>query len=88
MKSCRDAACRHAAPGLLGLDVTEAVIKHVAQLTDLHTLNLCRTGITDAGLRHLRQLTKLERLDVKQTDVSELGVQQLEKDLPQCRIRR
>ena len=58
------------------------------ELTDLHTLNLCRTGITDAGLRHLRQLTKLERLDVKQTDVSELGVQQLEKDLPQCRIRR
>ncbi len=48
--------------GLLGTNVTDESLKHLAELSSLTVLNLAYTPVTDAGLAHLHGLVKLEEL--------------------------
>ena len=62
----------------------------VKGLTNLKALGLegC-AKITDAGLAHLKGLSKLRDLDLRGcTQITDAAVSELEKALPNCRIRR
>lgn len=67
--------------------VTDAGLKHLAGLSGLKELNLQGTKVTDAGLKHLTALTSLETLSLGKTQVTPGGVAQLQKALPQCKVR-
>ena len=67
--------------------VTDAGLGHLKVLTKLKYLHLSFTKVTDAGLVHLKGLTKLEWLYLWGTQVTDAGVQELQKALPDCKIR-
>jgi len=60
---------------------------HLKGLTNLWMLVLIQTQVTDAGLEHLKGMTKLQMLDVRRTQVTDAGVAEVEKALPECRIK-
>lgn len=68
--------------------VTDAGLKHLASLKNLSFLNLDNSQVTDAGLVHLAGLKSLKHLNVDRTQVTDAGVAELQKSLPNCRIRR
>lgn len=55
-----------------GLD--DAMLEHVAELSELRVLGLGETEVGDEGLKHLRRLRKLERLHLYRTKVSDAGL--------------
>jgi hypothetical protein len=67
--------------------VTDSGLLHLAKLTSLKELNLQRTKISDQGLKHLTALGKLETLHLGKTQVTPQGAAELQKALPQCKIR-
>jgi len=68
--------------------ITDAGLAHLKGLANLETLSLQLTKITDAGLVHLKGLTGLQVLYVSNTKVTDAGVAELQKTLPDCRIRK
>ena len=68
--------------------VSDAGLKHLAGLKDLSGLTLDNSQITDAGLVHLAGLKGLKHLAVYRTQVTEAGESELQKSLPDCKIRR
>jgi hypothetical protein len=72
---------------LSGTAITDAGLAYLEHLTALQNLNLSETKITDAGLVHLRDLKNLEYLIIWGTNVTEQGISQLQKDLPNTKIR-
>ena len=58
------------------------------EFRQLEWLDLHGTRITDAGLAHLKSLTNLRLLDVQHTRVTSAGVELLQRELPECDIRR
>jgi hypothetical protein len=45
--------------------VTDPILKHIAELSNLRSLNIACEGVTDAGLEPLKALTKLEYLGIR-----------------------
>ena len=71
---------------IIGDQVTDAGLAHLAGLTALEFLHLGGTQVTDAGLVHLAGLTALEYLNLSRTQVTDVGVAELQTALPSCRI--
>ncbi len=67
--------------------ITDAGLKHLEPLKQLKKLILERTRITDIGLKHLHDLKKLEDLDLRETKVTSQGIADLQKALPNCKIK-
>jgi WD40 repeat protein len=58
--------------------ITDAVVSHLAELTDLRELDMGSCAdVTDEGVRHLRVLKHLISLDLSQTQLSDEGVAHL-----------
>jgi Leucine-rich repeat (LRR) protein len=72
---------------LQGAQITDAGLRHLKGLTQLQTLELTVTKVTDAGLKRLKGLTQLQTLELSNTKVTNAGVEDLEKALPNCKIR-
>jgi hypothetical protein len=60
----------------------------VARVPHLRELDLRQTRIKDAGLRHLYGVRTLRRVFMERSWVSNAGVQALQKELPECEVRR
>jgi hypothetical protein len=91
--SCTDEVVRDlvAAPRLAVVllpqaPITDAATASLAQLTDLHELDLRGAPITDAGLAPLRALGKLKILQLTGASVTREGVKSLRQSLLNCRI--
>jgi internalin A len=66
---CLEEVAIHGAP------ISDAGLKHVANLKELRILSLWETpGITDAGLAHLSSLTKMQTLNLYRCDVTDAGL--------------
>ena len=68
--------------------MTNAGLKQLKGLTELHELDLSGTKVTDAGLEHLKGLRELHDLDVRRTKVSNRGVLNLHQALPNCDVNQ
>jgi hypothetical protein len=67
-----------------GLD--DVMVKHLATLTELESLNISVGQITDAGLSELRVLKKLKSIDVRRTLITAEGVAEFKKAVPDCQV--
>jgi hypothetical protein len=67
--------------------VSDASLKHLTRLSGLKILSLRGTRITDGALKYLAGLNGLEKLNLARTQVTPGGVAQLQKALPQCKVR-
>jgi Leucine-rich repeat (LRR) protein len=70
--------------------VTDKGLAVLAKLTNLTTLSLAGTQVTDAGLKELAKLTNLTTLilPASQEKVTSAGEAELQKMLPNCKIKR
>jgi formylglycine-generating enzyme required for sulfatase activity/Leucine-rich repeat (LRR) protein len=68
--------------------VSDAGLIHLKGLTNLQNLQLLETRITDAGLVHFKGLTNLQKLHLSFTQVTDAGVAELQKALPNCKIKK
>jgi Leucine Rich repeat len=86
-------------PELTGLSLqfnhfTDEGLKHVAGLSELESLWVCRekedgsNNITDMGLTPLRNLTRLTELGVQHTRVTPAGVKSFLQFVPGCKVTR
>lgn len=73
---------------LVGTQVTDNGLKHLAPFKNLTTLVLGGEKVTDEGLKDLASFKSLTGLQFVSTGVTELGVQKLQKALPRCEISR
>lgn len=70
-------------PDLWALDlshnprITDAALRHLKPLKNLHWLALHATSITDKGLSELVALPSLEDVNIAQTAVTDAGVESL-----------
>jgi hypothetical protein len=71
-----------------GTKVTDAGLKHVAQLPGLKSLTLGESAISEAGLAHLSALSSLQTLYLSALPVSDEGIKALQKAVPGLRIVR
>lgn len=67
-----------------GLD--DAMVKHLANLTELELLNISNGQITDAGLSELKGLKRLTYLDIRRTLITAEGIAEFKKALPECQV--
>ena len=67
--------------------VTDAALKELKDLKQLTWLSLTVTQVTDAGLKELKDLKKLASLNLIHVKVTDDGVADLQKALPNCKIR-
>jgi hypothetical protein len=58
-------------------EFSDAVLEHLAGLTELQRLDLAHTKVSDAGLEHLRGLTQLQYLRLDGTKVGDAGMEHL-----------
>lgn len=58
---------------------TDASLSHIAQLTNLWSLDLTGTAVTDAGMEHLRGMKKLTILTLSDTAVDDEAVRRLDE---------
>jgi len=70
------------------VEVTDAELVHLKELTNLRFLWLISSKVTDAGLVHLKELTKLRTLIIEDTQVTDDGVDKLKQAFPNCKILR
>jgi internalin A len=68
------------------IGVTDAELKHLERLTNLHNVYFRNNKVTDVGLEHLERLTNLNTLDLRATKVTDEGVKKLQQALPKCQI--
>jgi Leucine-rich repeat (LRR) protein len=66
---------------LPGMNVTDAGVRHLKELTGLRYLDLSDRKVTDAGLAELKGLTALRTLKLTGTEVTDAGLEHL-KGLP------
>jgi hypothetical protein len=62
---------------LTAINITDAELKKLKDLTQLQVLLLDHTKITDAGLIHLSGLTQLKRLNLNDTKITDAGLEHL-----------
>jgi hypothetical protein len=67
--------------------VTDAGLRHLAQMRELRDLYLNGCSVTDDSLDHLKQLTNLRTLVVTGTRISAAGAQRLRAALPKCTVQ-
>lgn len=65
--------------GTRSIQVSDAIMPHVAGLADLQQLNLRNTHITTQGLRHLAHLESLEMLYLSGTKITDEGLGHLSR---------
>jgi hypothetical protein len=70
-----------------GTAVTDAGMSRLAGLTSLQTLDLSSTAVSDAGLSRLRGLTSLKLVHVHGSGVTARGRRDLQRSLPNIKIR-
>jgi mono/diheme cytochrome c family protein len=63
---------------LAGTKLTDAGLKALDGMTNLHRLHLEKTAVTDKGLSHLKNLATLEYLNLYHTDVTDAGLEQVQ----------
>jgi len=61
-------------------------LKYVGPL--LTELDLQGTSVTDASIPVLKVMTALKTLNLEKTQISDRGVRELQKALPNCKIKR
>ena len=66
--------------------VSDAGLRHLANLPKLTVLDLSSTTISDEGLQHLNRLSQLRLLSLEDTQVTPAGIRTLQATLPDCRI--
>lgn len=67
--------------------ITNAALKHIGEMQSLHMLRIHSASVTDEGLVHLENLTQLKELTLDNTKVTPEGAQQLQRALPNCKIK-
>tara|TARA_B100001123_G_C15227265_1_gene993667 strand:- start:13 stop:1188 length:1176 start_codon:yes stop_codon:yes gene_type:complete len=68
--------------------ITGAGLVHLKGLARLKYLRLAGAKISDASLTHFKGMTNLQRLDLMHcTQITDVGVAELEKALPNCKIK-
>jgi Leucine-rich repeat (LRR) protein len=68
--------------------VTDTGLAHLTGLTNLEELSINQAPITDDGLKHLEGLRKLESVYLSNSKITEKGITELQKAIPQARIRK
>ncbi len=71
----------------VGTGMTDDGLATVALFENLQRLYLGATEVSDEGLRHLTRLRKLEYLSLHGSNVTSSGMNDIQKDLPNCKIR-
>ncbi len=61
------------------IEVTDAGLEHLKELTQLLVLVLENTQITDAGLEHVKVLTNLQGLDLSKTQITDAGLEHVKR---------
>ena len=67
--------------------ITDVGLKHLQKLVNLEHLSLDGTKVSDEGLPVLSKLTKLRYLNLSRTFATSVGIRELQKSLPNCKIR-
>ena len=70
-----------------GEPIADEDLANLKSLAHLRTLHLSGPAITDAGLAYLKELTSLSSLVLSGTSVTEQATAELQKALPNCRVR-
>ena len=70
------------------LPITDAALKELVDLPQLHLLHIYDTKITDEGLKELAKIKSLRTLNIMRTKVTAEGVAELRKALPKCAISK
>jgi hypothetical protein len=74
---------------MIGDEITDAALEKLKAFPQLKSLSLANTKVTDAGLKHLEGLSQLKELTIHFTPkVTEAGVRDLQKALPDLKIKR
>jgi internalin A len=68
--------------------ITDSGLKEVAALKELSELGISSTAVTDVGLKHLAGCKTLRELNLADAKVTKEGVAELQKSLPECKIRK
>ena len=68
-------------------NIDDRGVAHVAEMTQLESLNLNGLHITDAGLRKLHSLRKLKLLSAYVTDCTQAGIDEFQEAVPGCETR-
>ena len=68
------------------VQLTDAALVHLRQLTKLKVLLLDGTHVTDAGLENLEGLNSLRQLSVGRTAVTKEGIEDLRRALPSLKF--
>lgn len=68
-------------------NIDDRGMDHVAEMTQLESLNLNGLRITDVGLRKLHSLQNLKLLSAYVTDVTSEGVASFREAVPGCDVR-
>jgi|GEM_PF-2812240 len=68
-------------------NINDRGMDHVAEMTQLESLNLNGLTITDAGFRKLHSLRNLKLLSIYVTDVTAKGVAEFQAAVPGCEVR-
>ena len=64
---------------LSGKRITDADMKHVAQVPNLESLVMIRTALTDNGIAHLTEMPNLRSIDILYSSISDEAVKHLAK---------
>jgi len=74
-------------PTPVSRNVTDAAVKHVAEMKNLGILNLDHTGVTDACIPDLLRTKRLVALSLHNTKVTNDGLWKLKQGLPKCDVQ-
>jgi hypothetical protein len=64
---------------LKGPQITDAVLKDLADLKDLRSLNLLQTQVTAEGMKELKRFKQLRRINFCGTRVTDAGLRELKE---------
>lgn len=67
--------------------VDDSMVRHLAGMERLETLDITHNPITDVGLEELKKVTTLKSLLLQGTQVTAAGVADLQKALPNCDVQ-
>ena len=68
------------------MQVSDAGLVHLKEMTTLRRLYLSETSITKAGLVHLKGLAKLQTVHPDGSRATDTDVNELQQALPNCKI--
>jgi hypothetical protein len=71
-----------------GTKITDAGLRHLIGLKELHTLSLAHTAISDMGLKELEGLSALRTLNLLDTHVTAEGVARLKAAIPAVKVKQ